>query len=322
MKAIRIHEYGGMERVVVDEIPTPEIADDEVLIRVAAASVNPLDLKLIGGLIDAYFPLTMPYAVGTDLSGTVVRVGALAQIWKPGDRVIARLEPGPGLGPAYSRGGAFAEFAAVPARHVATAPSSQTLAATAGLPTAAGTAWQALIETAGLKTGQTVLVHGGAGGVGGFAIQIAKRVGATVIATASANHAPLVRELGADRVIDYRDEDFSASLRDVSVVLDTVGGETQTRSYAVLRSGGWLVSVAAPPDQERAKSYGVTAVRVGYQTDGARLGLISGACDRLGLRVVVDRAFPLANSRDALAYSTSGHASGKILLVVRDNLGD
>lgn len=159
MKAVRIHHYGSIDNAVLEEIPVPKIGLDEVLVQVEAASINPLDVKLISGNLHAYFPLTMPYAVGTDLSGTVVEAGLLAARWKKGDRVIARLEPGPGLGKQYSRGGAFAEFAAVPAQHLAVAPLELDLGASAGLPTAAGTAWQALFEGAHLEPGQTVLIE-------------------------------------------------------------------------------------------------------------------------------------------------------------------
>jgi len=314
MKAIRTHQYGSIDNAVLEEIPVPKIGLDEVLVQVEAASINPLDVKLISGNLHDYFPLTMPYAIGTDLSGTVVEVGPLATRWKQGDHVIARLEPGPGLGKHYSRGGAFAEFAAVSAQHLAAAPSKLDLGASAGLPTAAGTAWQALFEAAHLEPGQTVLVHAGAGGVGSFAVQLAKYIGAYVIATASATSADLVRSLGADRVIDYRTEDFSVALRDLDVVLDTVGGETQSKSYQVLKPGGSLIAIVTPPDQEQAKAHGVTATFMGHESNAARLDLVSGLCDAGKLRVIVDRTFHLSDVYAGLAHSASGHAHGKILL--------
>jgi NADPH:quinone reductase-like Zn-dependent oxidoreductase len=219
MKALRLHVYGDIASVVTEDISVPDVGPDEVLIRVAAASVNPLDLKLITGHAAAHFPLTFPYTLGTDLAGTVEQSGPLAARWRPGDSVIAR--------PAPRRGGAFAEFAIVPASQVASAPKSLPIETAAGLPTAAATAWQALFETAHLERGQTVLIHAGAGGVGSFAVQLARIAGAHVIATASAANADLVRELGALRVIDYRTQDFATDLDDVDVVLDTIGGETQ-----------------------------------------------------------------------------------------------
>jgi NADPH:quinone reductase-like Zn-dependent oxidoreductase len=279
MKVVRIHQYGPIEDVVLDDVPLPELGLDEVLVKVEAAGVNPLDVKLISGSLHAYFPLRMPYAVGTDLSGTVVDSGRLAARWKKGDKVIGRLEPGPGNGPQYSRSGAFAEFTAVPGRHLTSAPATLDLAESGGLPTAAGTAWQALFEGAFLRPGQTILVHAGAGGVGSFAVQLARYIGARVIATASAASAEVVRSLGADQVLDYRSTDFSYALHDVDVVFDTVGGETQSKSYRVLKPGGTMVTIAAPPDQEQAKAHGVTALRIGHESDASRLGLIVGLCE-------------------------------------------
>jgi len=314
MKAVRIYEYGPIEDVAFEDVAMPEASLDEVLVKVEAASVNPLDVKLVSGVLREYFPLKMPYTLGTDLSGTVVAPGRLAARWKKGDKVVGRLEPGPGKGRQYSRGGAFAEFAVVPARHLTAAPSTIDLVESAGIPTAAGTAWQALFEGASLEPGQTVLVHAGAGGVGSFAVQLASYVGAKVIATTSHANTDAVRNLGAHQVVDYRSTDFSAVLHDVDVVFDTVGGETQSKSFLVLKPGGTLVTIAAPPDQALAKAHGVAALRIGHETEATRLGLIVGLCDAGALRVLVDRSFPLGDAREALAYSATGRARGKILL--------
>ncbi|MDB6080608.1 MAG: NADPH:quinone oxidoreductase [Akkermansiaceae bacterium] len=314
MKAVRIHQYGSLEQVALEEIATPRIAADEVLVRLEAASVNPLDLKLISGHMQAYFPLTLPYTAGTDLAGTVVEAGALASPWQPGDRVFARLEPGPGEGPEFSRGGAFAGLVAVPAKHLAAAPKSLELTSAAGLPTAAGTAWQALFEIAQLTAGQSVLIHAGAGGVGSFAVQLAKRAGARVFATASAGNAALVRKLGADEVIDHRTDQFEERVGDLDLVLDTIGGEVQLRSYQVLKKGGQLVTLTMPPDQELASQHGVTARWFGHTSSAARLALLAGLCDEGALRVVIDSTHPLTDIRAALERSASGRARGKILL--------
>lgn len=312
MKAVRIHQYGSIDNAVLEEISAPKIGLDEVLVQVEAASINPLDVKLISGDMKDYFPLTMPYTVGTDLSGTVVEAGLLAARWKQGDRVIARLEPGSSLN--KHRGGAFAEFVVVPAQLLTTAPTKLDLATSAGLPTAAGTAWQALFENAHLKPGQTILVHAGAGGVGSFAVQLAKYIGARVISTVSAANTGLVRSLGADQVIDYRTEDFSVALRDVDVVLDTVGGETLSKSYQVLKPGGFLISLVMPPDQEQAEAHDITATFIGHRSHAARLDLIAGLCDAGKLRVIVNRTFYLSDMQEGLAHSASGRACGKILL--------
>ncbi|AYG62795.1 NADP-dependent oxidoreductase [Rhizobium jaguaris] len=308
MKAFRLHAYGDIASVVTEDVPVPDTGPHEVLIRVAAASVNPLDLKLITGHAAAYFPLTFTHTLGTDLAGTVEQAGPLAAGWRPGDRVIAR--------PAPTRGGAFAEFAAVPASHVASAPTSLPLETAAGLPTAAATAWQALFETARLERGQTVLIHAAAGGVGSFAVQLARIAGAHVIATASAANADLVRELGASRVIDYRSQDFAGDLDDVDIVLDTIGGETQQRSFSVLRPGGMLVSIVAPPDELLAAAHKVNGAFVFHQTDATRLRSISGLCDAGSLRVVTDQVFDFTDMQAALQRVASQRSRGKVLLAI------
>ncbi|WP_257446640.1 NADP-dependent oxidoreductase [Archangium lipolyticum] len=306
MKAARIHGHGDLGNVVIEDIPTPEFGPDEVLIRVEAASLNPLDLLLLGGKRREVFPLSFPYTLGIDLAGTVEGAGPLAARWRKGDRVIARPDP--------VRGGAFARYAVVPATHVAAAPAHLSLNEAAGLPTAAGTAWQALFETARLTRGQTVLIHAGAGGVGSFAVQLARLAGARTIATASGPQVELVRRLGADEVLDYRTEDFSTTLSGVDVVLDTVGGETQQRSFPVLRAGGVLVSITTPPDEALAKAHAVSASRMSHKTDATRLGLLSGLCDAGSLQVLVDRKHPLEELELALRHQASGRAHGKIIL--------
>jgi len=312
VKAILLKEYGGLDGVFLEEVPVPDIAPNEVLIRVKEAAVNPLEVKLISGHLQAYFPLALPYHLGTDLAGSITRAGALVSRWREGDQVIGMLEPGPGLGAGFCRGGAFAEFVAVPAHQIAAAPAASKHGA--GLPIAAGTAWQALFEIGGLRSGQRVLIHAGAGGVGSFAIQLAKRAGAHVSATASANNLELLRELGADVVIDYRAVDFGQTVQDMDLVLDTVGGDTQTRSFKVLRQGGLLVTIVSPPDKALADQHGVRALWFANSSNGARLGLLSALCDEGALRVVVDRIFPLSETKAALAHSASGHAKGKILI--------
>jgi NADPH:quinone reductase-like Zn-dependent oxidoreductase len=317
VKAFRIHRYGAPEYGILDEVPSPEVGSNEVLVRVEAASINPLDVKVMSGLYKERVPLRLPYTMGIDLAGEVLEAGSLAVLWQPGDKIIARLEPFPGQGSDFSRTGAFAEYVTVPARHLTFAPARLTAEETAGLPTAAGTAWQTLIEVAELEPDQTILIHAGSGGVGSFAIQIAKMIGANVIATTSAANVELVRELGADQVIDYKAEDFSASLRNVDVVFDTVGAEVQAKSYSVLKKGGLLASITAPPDEWMATTYGVRTVRVSHMSDSGRLSLISGQCERGNLRVLIDSTFSLSEVPAAIARSASGRARGKI--IVRTN---
>lgn len=305
MKAFRIHGYGRTP--TLEEVATPDIGPDEVLVRVKAASLNPLDVQLQTGNMHGYFPLGFPYTVGTDLAGTVERAGSRTEGWHAGDRVMARVDP--------TRGGALAEFAVVPAVQVTAAPKRMSLEEAAGVPTAAGTAWQALFETANLRPGQTVLIHAGAGGVGSFAIQLARAAGARVIATASGTGIELARQLGADQVIDYRSERFEDKVSDADVVLDTVRDDTQQRSFGVLRSGGILVSVTAPPDEALAKAHNVTASFVFHQSVATRLARIVERLDAGTLKVLVDRQLSLKGSAEAFEYQGTGRSRGKILIV-------
>ena len=236
MKALRIHDYGAVPSL--DEVATPVAAAGQVLVRVSAAALNPLDVKIQQGAMKEYLKLSFPYTIGTDLSGVVEQVGRGVAQWQPGDKVVMRLNP--------DAGGAVAEFVAVPAPSLTAAPTAASAAETAGLPTTGGTAFQALFETTGLKNGQTILVHAGAGGVGSMAVQLARSAGARVIATASGKGLDVARRLGADQVIDYKTEDFTAKARDIDVVLDTVGGETGQKSLGVIRPGGWLVATPSP----------------------------------------------------------------------------
>ena len=292
MKAIRITGYETEPNL--DDVSQPVPASGQVLVRVRAASLNPLDVKLQRGYMEQFFPLTFPYTLGTDLAGVI------------GDQVVARTEP--------TAGGAFAEYALVPKELLAKAPSTLPLKEAAGIPTAAGTAWQALFESAELTEGQKVLIHAGAGGVGSFAIQFANCVGARGIATASGSGLDIVRLLGADMGIDYRCEDFVQKVSDIDVVLDTMGGETQQRSFEVLRSGGHLLSTVMPPDETLVAAHNVTAGFVFHASDGQRLARVSKAIDQYGLQVLVDRTVPFTEFIQAFQHQASGHARGKIII--------
>jgi len=306
MKAIRIHGYG--KDLVLDEIPVPDIGPGDVLVRTNVASFNPLDVKLQSGTMHDFFPLKFPYTLGTDLSGTVQRVGSNVTRWHEGDQIVARVDP--------TSGGAFAEFVAAPAAYVAAAPTTVSLEDAAGIPTVACTAWKALFENADLKAGQSVLIHAGAGGVGSFAIQFAHDADARVIATASGNGIEIARRLGAGQVIDYKSEDFTKTVFGVDIVLDTLAGETQMGSFKVLRPGGMLVATPYPPNEELAKAHGVRASFVFYQSDGTLLQNVVEKIDAKRMTVLVDRTFPLTSFRDAFTYQASGRARGKILVSV------
>ena len=307
MKAARIHGYDAAP--ILEEVPTPDVGPADVLVRVAAAGLNPLDVKLQKGVMHGFFPLAFPYTIGTDLAGTVERVGADVVDWSAGDVVLARVDP--------TMGGALAEFAVVPASHLVAPPTSMAIELAAGIPTTAGTAWQALFEMGALQRGQTVLVHGGAGGVGSFAIQFAHSAGARVIATESGTGVEIARRLGADEVIDYRAENFAEKVSDVDLVLDTVGGDTQVLSFAVLRPGGVLLSTVSPPDETLAKAHDVSASFIVHMSDASRLTKVVDHIDAAGATVLLDRTEPLDAMHAAFTHQGSGRAHGKIVVAVR-----
>jgi NADPH:quinone reductase-like Zn-dependent oxidoreductase len=304
MKAIRIHEYGDASVLTYEDAPDPSVGPDHVLIRIVGAAVNPIDWKVRKGLYKATRPLSFPAIVGYDVAGTVAQVGPLVSRFKPGDKVVARVD------------GSYAEFGVANSDRVAPAPTSVKLAHAAGLPIAAGTAWQVLFDTARLRAGQTVVIHAGAGGVGSFAVQLAKLAGLHVIATASAGNAELVRSLGADVVIDDRVTDLGTVAHDVDVVFDTVGAEAQARSWKVIRKGGRLITIAAPPDEAAAAQHGVTASFDRLDLNGARLGEIAGLIDTGKLKLLIEREFSLEQARAAQELSEAGHSRGKIILTV------
>jgi NADPH:quinone reductase-like Zn-dependent oxidoreductase len=304
MKAVRIHEYGDAGVLKYEDAAVPEIGPDGVLIRVRAAGVNPVDWKIRKGLMKAMRPLQFPAIVGFDAAGTVERVGAVVTRLKAGDPVVARVD------------GAYAEFAAAKTDAVALAPKSIPLAHAAGLPIAAGTAWTLLFDAAQLVAGQKVLIHGGSGGVGTFAIQFARLAGLHVIATTSAANVKLVKSLGADEVIDYRAGNFATRVKDVDLLLDTVGGETLKNSYGVVRKGGLLLTIASPPDEALALQHGITARFERNAVTGIKLQEISGLIDTGKMQVIVEKELPLAEARAAHELSETGRVRGKIILNV------
>ena len=306
MKAARIHAYGTIADILIEDMPDPAPGLDDVLIRVEAAALNPLENKLIAGYLKGFFPLAFPYTLGTDLAGTVVATGRLVATVKPGDRVIARTDP--------TVGGAFAELAAVPARLVVPVPRNIPLASLAGLLTAAASAWQALFEAAAIQPGQSVLVHAGAGGVGSFAVQLARLAGADVTATASAANLDLVRSLGAEEVIDYRSQDFATVVKAVDLVIDTIGGETLERSLGIIRPGGKLVGLSAPFDTEAAKARGIDAQFLFHQSDAGRLAAVAALVAEGRLQSIIGKEFALSDTALALRLLSKGSARGKTLL--------
>jgi NADPH:quinone reductase-like Zn-dependent oxidoreductase len=333
MKAFIVDRYGSNDGVRFGEMPDPELRENDVLVQIHAASVNPLDLKIRDGKLKLILPYRLPLILGNDLAGVVVRVGSQVRRFKPGDEVYAR--------PDQDRIGAFAEFISMNEDAVANKPKELTMEEAASIPLVGLTAWQALIEKANLKKGQKVLIHAGSGGVGTFAIQLAKHVGAIVATTTSTANLDWVKRLGADIVIDYRKDDFETILRDYDVVLDTLGGETLKKSLRVLKPGGKLISLSGPPDPDFAKDIGSTWTlrlvmrllsyrirkkakrhHVSYsflfmRASGDQLREIGSLIDSGIIRPVVDRVFPFASTKEALVYVEKGRAKGKVIVKVR-----
>lgn len=306
MRAIRYHAHGGPDRLRLEEAPVPTPGPDEVLVRQAFSSVNPADWKFRAGWFREWVPQPFPFTPGADIAGTVVTAGALAAGFTPGMHVA-------GMVP-VQQGGAWAELVLVKAHALTPLPDTVPFIEAAGLPLAGLTAWMALFDLGVLRPGQAVLIHAAAGGVGSLAVQLAKIAGARVTATCSATNRERVAGLGADRIIDYRAGDFTDGLRDIDLVLDSVGGEVRQRSFAVLRPGGLLVTLdPAPPDRD-ATPQGVRVATAAVAPDGARLSHLARLMAAGRLRVPIDRVFGLAQAADAHLHSETGHACGKILI--------
>lgn len=333
MKAFVLDRYGKNQRLRAADVPEPEPRDDEVLIQVHATAVNLLDAKLRNGEFKLILPYRVPFVLGHDVAGVVVRVGPQVRQFKVGDEVYAR--------PDDFRIGTFAELVAVKADSVAIKPRNITMEEAASIPLVGLTAWQALVEKAQLRRGQKVFIQAGSGGVGTFAIQLAKHLGATVATTASAGNTHLVKSLGADVVIDYKKDDFEARLSDFDVVLNSQDGKTLMKSLKVLKPGGHLISISGPPDPlfaqdikapwlvrqvMRVLSFGARRqaqrLQVGYaflfmQASGSQLRQITSLIESGAIRPVVDKVFPFESTNDALAYVASGRAKGKVVIKVR-----
>ena len=308
MKAVRIHAYGGPEVLAYEDVPRPIAGEGEVLIRVHATTVNPFDCAVRAGYMSSYLKHTLPLILGTDVSGVVEAIGTGVTGFSKGDEVYARA--------GVFRDGANAGYVVVSASDVAVKPKSLDHLHAAALPHVTLTAWQALIEMAQLREGQTVLIHGAAGGVGHIAVQLAHWRGARVIGTASAN-LDLLRELHVEEAIDYTKTRFESVVHGVDVVLDTVGGDVQQRSYAVLKAGGWLLSTIQPPSEETAKANGVRAQLVASTPPiGATLAKVAEIVASGQIRPVVSNVLPLSEIRKAHEMIEGKHTRGKIVLKV------
>lgn len=333
MKAHFINRYGKPDVLTSGELPEPTMRDDDVLVQIHAAGVNPLDAKIRAGEFKLLLPYKMPLILGNDFAGVVVRVGARVRRFKVGDEVYAR--------PDDDRIGTFAEFIAIREQSLALKPANLTMEDASSIPLVALTAWQTLIERGGLKKGQKVLIHAGSGGFGSIAIQLARHIGATVATTASAANADMLKALGADIVIDYRKDDFATVLKDYDLVIDTQGGDTLKKSLNVLKPGGKVIGIVGPPDPQfaalrgvnglvslvmRLLSYGIRRAAkrkgVGYAfhymtANGQQLAEITKLIEATHIRPVVDRVFPFAQTRQALDYVEAGRTKGKVVIKVR-----
>jgi NADPH:quinone reductase-like Zn-dependent oxidoreductase len=310
MKAIVVHEYGGPEVLKFEDVPIPEPKDDEMLIKVVAAGVNSFDGVLRSGAYAKVFKMKLPWIPGYDIAGMVEKVGSKVSRFKAGDPVFSHIS--------IPSGGGYAEHAVAKQNQVAPKPATIGFVEAAGVPSVALTAWQALVDKANIQSGQTVLIHGGSGGVGMFAIQIAKIRGAKVIATASTANQDFLKELGADIAIDYKTQKFEEIAKDVDVVLDGVGGDTLTRSYPVVKKGGCLVTIVGRLDQAQLEKHGIRGVSVELESNGDELAQIGRLLDEKKIRVIVSRTFPLSEAAKAQTEADKGHTRGKIVLKVRD----
>ena len=310
MKAVVVHEYGGPEVLKYEDVPRPEPNEDQILVRVMAAGVNPVDGSIRSGRYAQFFHTKLPLIPGYDMSGTVEKVGAKMTRFKVGDPVYAYI----GL----KDGGGYAEYAVATEKEASLKPKSLNYIEAAGVPLAAETAWQALIDTAKLTAGQTVLIHGGSGGVGTFAIQIAKARGAKVIATASTPNQELLKQLGADVAVDYTKTKFEDVAKDVDVVVDSVGKDTLARSYGVVKKGGFLVSLVAEPNPAELEKHGIRGAPLGVEPNDDELAQISKLIDEKKIKVIISQVLPLKDAAKAQAQSDTHHTRGKIVLKVAE----
>jgi NADPH:quinone reductase-like Zn-dependent oxidoreductase len=333
MKAFIVDRYGKKDDLRFGDVAEPALQDDDVLVEIHAAGLNLLDSKLRDGEFKAILPYRPPFALGHDVAGTVIRAGANVTRFKPGDDVYSRVRDG--------RIGAFAEFIAIDQADVALKPKNLSMEEAASIPLVGLTAWQALIERAGLQKGQKILIHAGSGGVGTFAIQLAKHLDASVATTTSTANVELVKNLGADVVVDYKMQDFEKVLSGYDVVLNSLDGETLAKSLNVLRLGGKLISISGPPDvkfakeqglggglqqvmrllssgiRKKAKARGVSYSFLFMRASGEQLSQITSLIEAGVIRPVMDRVFPFEATNDALAYIETGRSKGKVVVRMR-----
>ena len=332
MKAAYINRYGNIDDVQLDGQSKPPITENDVLVKIHAASINPLDLRVLEGEFKAIQPVKFPFILGNDFAGTVVQVGANVKQFKAGDEVYAKTD----------QNGAFAEYTVVHQSSLALKPQNISMELAASLPLVSLTAWQALVEIAKVQAGQKVLIHAGSGGVGSIAIQLAKHLGATVATTTSGKNAQWVKALGADIIVDYKTTDFEQELKDYDVVLDTQGGKILEKSLNVLKRGGRIISISGPPDREfaeaihanwllkciipllswsirnKAKKKGITYSFLFMQPNGQQLSEISKLVESGNINPIVDKTYAFTEIKDAFQYVNTGRAKGKVVLKIAE----
>ena len=308
MKAIVAHEYGGPEVLKYDDVPLPQPKDDEILVRVIASGVNPADPLILNGKYAKEFGTHLPLILGYDMAGVVVKTGANITKLKVGDPVYAYL----------IWGGGWAEYCISNESESAIKPKSLSFTEAASVPLAALTAWQALVDIGKIQSGQTVLIHGGSGGVGSFAIQIAKARGARVIATASTANHDLLKQLGADMAIDYTKQKFEEIVHDVDLVLDPVGRDTLARSYGVVKKGGIVVTLVSRCDEAELKKHEIRGASLSSQPDATELAEITKLIDDGKIKPIVSQVLPLTEAAKADAQAATHHTRGKIVLKIAD----
>jgi NADPH:quinone reductase-like Zn-dependent oxidoreductase len=304
---MRIHDFGGAEALRADDVEYSQPDALQVLVTVKAASVNPVDFKISSGKYPAVKDDRLPYTLGRDVSGIVERCGAQATKFSVGDEILGMID---------ITGGGYAEKAVLNQSSVARKPSNIDFVHAAAIPLAGLTAWQGLFRYASLKAGQSVLIHGGSGGVGHFAVQFAKAKGARVLTTVSSDNVEFARSLGADVVIDYKTQRFEQHASDLDVVFDLIDGDTRKRSWGLLKRGGTLVTTLTEPSQEIAQQYGVKAMRYTVEPDGGDLADIAGLVASGQVKVHVTKTYPLADASEALTSVEQGGTVGKVVLAV------
>jgi alcohol dehydrogenase len=312
MKSAQINRYGGSEVIEINQnTPEPTLSSGKVLVSINSAGVNPADWKIREGAFQQMIDLQFPFTLGMDFSGVIKQVGeGVSSDFKQGDEVYGQ------AGVINGGSGAFAEMALAETESIANKPKRLSHVEAAALPLVGVSAWRALIENIGLSKGQRILIHGGAGGIGSIAIQLAKYLGAFVATTVSANDKGFVQELGADHVIDYMSQNFEDLLHDYDSVFDTVGGETYKRSFKVLKKGGIIISMLDQPNSELMNQYNVKAIFQFTQADRQRLTKLAEWVDQNNIRVNTERTFLLDESDKALDYQKDVHPRGKVVLTM------